>query len=95
MDFCSDCLVTQVMSNNRHSLDHKLIGLRVTTEAQSHSDEEDENDGEEEGIVIKKEDVSNSDDQVGSSIHDEDYMQEKFTDSNSSYNYFEPNFLNE
>lgn len=82
------------MSNNRHSLDHKFIGLRVTTEAQSQSDEDDENDGDED-IAIKKEDVSNSDDQIGSSIHDEDYMQEKFTDSNSSFNYFLTNFLTE
>lgn len=83
------------MSNTRHSLDHKLIGLRVTTEVQSQSDDDAENDGDELTDGIKKEDVCYSDDQVGSSTYDEDFMQDKFTDSNSSYNYLEPNFMTE
>lgn len=74
VDFCSDCLVTQVLSSDRHSLDHKFIGLRVSSEVQSQSDEDDDNDDDGEN----NDDLCMSDDQNISNTFDKDFISNNF-----------------
>lgn len=81
------------MAERRHSLDHKFIGLRVSAEFRSQSDDEDENDPLFEGEPNKE--FSNSDDQGANNPYDKDYMTDKFSKSKNSYNYLDTNFLPE
>lgn len=79
--------MTQAITEKRHCLDHKLIGLRVTGDCQSQSDDdEDLEDAEDDGYATKE--IYNSD---NPNSLDKDYATNKF----ASHNYLDPNFLPE
>lgn len=91
VDYCSDCLVTQALSSSRHSLNHTFIGLRVSSEFRSQSDDDDENDGDTEN----HKEFNAFDDLNINNTYDKDYMPDKFAGTSNSYNYLDPNFLPE
>lgn len=107
IDFCSDCLISQLQTDSRHSLDHKFLGLRVTADFRSLSDDEsyngdDDDLGDEETVASgsatplddNSKDQFNSD-ELGSSsfMFDKDYAPTKFAKARNKYNYMDPNFL--
>lgn len=89
IDFCSDCLVSQALSESCHPVSHKFIGLRVSnansldTSALFSFGDESENDDENE--ETKNNGESNN-------FYDKDYLPLKFLKSDE-YNYLDPNFL--
>lgn len=76
--------MTQAITDDRHSLDHKIIGLRVSSRCPS-DDDDDNADGDED----ESRELSND-----NPMMDKDYMANKFSSAND-YNYLDPNFLPE
>lgn len=88
IDFCSDCLVSQLYSDRQHPLDHKFVGIRMTHSqmvSRIPSDDGSGNDGDDDGDDDKQ--------MNDASGYDKDYMLHKFSKTN--YNYLDPNFLPE
>lgn len=90
LDFCSDCLVTQLMQPGAsHPIQHSFIAYRNITDDNPLSSQ---NDSEEESSIsetdLNSEENSNSNTQV----FDKDYMLQNFGKSDK-YNYLDPNFL--
>lgn len=88
IDFCTDCLVTQLQSPHRHPLTHSFIGLRVslidssvdpfqTSRLPSEADSDEFQDNSDNHLNDIKDEV-----------FDKDYRFQK-----SEYNYLDPNFL--
>lgn len=82
IDYCSDCLIDQLLSTKSHSIDHKFKGLRVMQRDLQSNNSDNESDTDQ-----------NQDMENGFAAHyDKDYMMSKFT-KNEQYNYLDPNFL--
>ncbi|XP_055382664.1 ZZ-type zinc finger-containing protein 3 [Condylostylus longicornis] len=79
IDFCSDCLITQLMSTTPHPVQHKFRGIRVSNENQYDNEVGDYIDS----------DGGNS--QQIDTI-DKDYLLSKFS-KDQKYNYLDPNFI--
>lgn len=87
MDFCSDCLIAQLQTDAPHSLDHKFIGIRISTEFRTNTD--DETDAE---LDKNKDDMEacGSNEESQANVFDKDYMSRKILQVD---NYLDPNFL--
>lgn len=87
IDFCSDCLIAQLQMDAPHSLDHKFIGMRISTEFRTQTD--DDSDAEHDK---DKEDTDNehSSEECSANVFDKDYMSKKMLQIE---NYLDPNFL--
>lgn len=106
MDFCSDCMITQIQSDQpRHTITHKFVALRVssvamTTDASSRmvSDDNSDDDDVDEDEDSRDDGGGGGDDVATSSkghkpraVYDKDYLLGNF--SQQDYNYLDPNFL--
>lgn len=99
IDFCGDCLIAQLHSEDRHPLDHRLIGLRVATEFKTNFDSDDSDDDNEEDEMSNVDaregkPKTDSDESNQISVFDEDYLPQKSAPiAGASYNYMDTNFL--
>lgn len=97
IDFCGDCLIAQLQTDNYHSLDHRMIGMRVSTEfkSQYYSDETDnENENEEDETTTDIKPKVDFDENNQINVFDEDYLPQKSIPmASTSYNYMDTNFL--
>lgn len=94
IDFCGDCLVTQLQTDNPHPLDHRMVGYRVSTEfkTQYDSDESDNENDNEDDETNKIDNKSDENNQIN--VFDEDYLPHKSNQiAGTSYNYMDTNFL--
>ncbi|KAG4077490.1 hypothetical protein HA402_002917 [Bradysia odoriphaga] len=89
IDFCSDCLVTQLYSDRQHPTSHKFVGLRTTNTQMTSRMVSDDGSGNEDDDTddIDRQQVNEN------NGYDKDYMIHKFSKAN--YNYLDPNFLPE
>lgn len=46
IDFCSDCLISQLQNESPHPMSHTFVAFRVTTDMQTQSDDDNEDDEE-------------------------------------------------
>lgn len=99
VDYCSDCLLTQLQSDQRHPLTHKFVALRVTkvnpSQAPSRNHTDDESDdgtaaGTPQHDFMEENSKMSSDEPMstGNFYTDKDYLQ-------NDHNYLDPNFLPE
>lgn len=84
IDFCSDCLIAQIQSDRRHSLHHKFVGIRISTEFRTEQNTDDDSEDKEDN------EASGSNDDGGSNVFDRDYMSRQILRVD---NYLDPNFL--
>ncbi|CAD7080756.1 unnamed protein product [Hermetia illucens] len=89
VDYCSDCLITQIVSDDSHPVHHKFNGVRVSHVASSNAprtnspfEEDSENDEDSNKAGFE------------TNVFDKDYMPSKFS-KHEQYNYLDPNFLPE
>ncbi|KAJ6640782.1 ZZ-type zinc finger-containing protein 3 [Pseudolycoriella hygida] len=90
IDFCSDCLVSQLYSDRQHDTSHKIVGLRMNHTQMTSRLVSDYGSGNDDGDT--------EDDRISSQTnsnngYDKDYM--IHMSSKSNYNYLDPNFLPE
>lgn len=87
VDFCSDCLITQLQTYAPHSLDHKFIGIRISTEFRTQSDDESDTEQDKDKDDME---ASGSNEESQATVFDKDYMSKKILQVE---NYLDPNFL--
>ncbi len=91
IDFCSDCLVSQLYSERQHPTSHRFVGMRVGQHTQMASrmvsDDGSDDDDDEDDTADDRQQMNLS------NGYDKDYMIHKFAKAN--YNYMDPNFLPE
>lgn len=87
IDFCSDCLIAQLQTDAPHSLDHKFIGVRISTEFRTQSDDESDADEDKDKDDME---ASGSNEESQGNVFDKDYMSKKILQVE---NYLDPNFL--
>ena len=90
VNYCSDCFILLIVSENIHSIYHHFNGLRVMTnntenDSKLNHTTDDIKDSVKPIHSIKLENTDQN-------SYDEDYMLYKFSKTNE-YNYLDPNFL--